>query len=220
MKLYRAHVAAVISAAAAAAASVAQAGPATLVDHQTYTTDTTTGLDWLDLTETNGLSYDTVVSRLGAGQQFAGWRFASKAEVISFWINAGGIAPFSGAAQGETDWVGQLQGLWGKTYPFVYTVQGYTVQGTIAMTSDQSATCASCNLTVYLLNNIDASDSSVGDFAEAQQLNEAYRDQGQVPIGHALVRESATSIPEPTTFALVGAALFGVAATRRRRAAN
>jgi len=184
--------------------ALSNAANAELIDHDTFTTDSITKLDWLDLTTTRGQSFDEVTSQIGPGQLYEGWRHAYRIEVMQFWTNAGGLGPFTGMAQGNENWVGALQSLWGKTYPFVYTVNGYTVQGTIAMTSEVSATCATCNLTVYLLDNIDRSSSSLGDYAEAIQLNEAYRWQGQTPIGHALVRDSVTAVPEPGTNILLG----------------
>jgi hypothetical protein len=190
---------------------------AALIDHGSYTTDPISGLDWLDLTATRGLSYDDVSAQMGAGQQFEGWRFANRAVVNQFWINAGGTGPFTGLASGATNWVGQLQSLWGKTYPFVYTVNGYNVQGSIAMTHDPSPTCMTCNLTVYLLDNIDVSDSSLGDYAEIIQLNEAYRWQGQIPIGHALMRDTAAPIPEPATLPMFAVGLAAAIAFARRR---
>ena len=188
---------------------------AALLDNGSYTTDSNTNLDWLGLTETRGLSFDEVQAQMSSGQKYEGWRFASRTDVIQFWSDAGGSGPFTGASSGESNWVGSLQSLWGKTYPFVYIVNGYTVQGTIAMTSDVSNSCHSCNLTVYLLDNIDLSDSSIGDYAEAVQLNEAYRSQGQVPIGHALVR-AATPVPEPATFSMYAFGIFALASIARR----
>lgn len=192
---------------------------AALVDHGTFTSDTLSGLDWLDLTITRGQSYDDVTGQMGAGQAYEGWRYASRDEVREFWADAGGLGPFTGNASGATNWVGQLQALWGKTYPFTYAVNGNTVQGTIAMTGDASLACATCNLTVYLLDNIDLSDSSIGDFAEAEQLNEAYRWQGQIPIGHALVRATTPvlAVPEPATLALLGIGVAGLVISRRER---
>lgn len=52
-----------------------------LVDLGTITRDTDTGLDWLDLTETVGRSYDDVSSSFGLGQEFYGWRYATNTEV-------------------------------------------------------------------------------------------------------------------------------------------
>ena len=53
------------------------------------TRDTNSGLDWLDLTETNSMSYDTVSAQLGTGGQFEGWRYATSAEVVTLWSNFG-----------------------------------------------------------------------------------------------------------------------------------
>lgn len=52
---------------------------AALIDNGSYTTDTATGLEWLDLTTTNDQSLDEVTSRLGTGD-LVGWRFATRTE--------------------------------------------------------------------------------------------------------------------------------------------
>ncbi len=51
------------------------------------TRDTSTGLDWLKLTETNDLSYNYVSSQLGPGGAFAGMRYATSQEVIDLYLN-------------------------------------------------------------------------------------------------------------------------------------
>lgn len=53
------------------------------------THDTVSGLDWLDLTETNGLSYDFVSRQLVTSGQFDGWRYATNTEVVALWNNFG-----------------------------------------------------------------------------------------------------------------------------------
>jgi len=53
------------------------------------THDTVSGLDWLDLTETNNLSYNAVVSELGSGGDYEGFRVATSAEVVALWANFG-----------------------------------------------------------------------------------------------------------------------------------
>jgi len=53
------------------------------------TLDTDTGLEWLDLTESQGLSYNEVVAGMGAGGTYEGWRYASVAEVYGPLTNAG-----------------------------------------------------------------------------------------------------------------------------------
>ena len=53
---------------------------AALIDHQTYTTDTNSNLDWLDVTETAGNSYNAMLNGAG-GWLSSGWRFATRAEL-------------------------------------------------------------------------------------------------------------------------------------------
>ena len=49
---------------------------ALIIDHGTYTTDTTTGLDWLDVTASLGRTFNDVNSQFGVGGDFEGWGFA------------------------------------------------------------------------------------------------------------------------------------------------
>lgn len=62
---------------------------AAIVDLGQITRDTNTGMDWLDLTKTNGRSYNDVASKLGAGQELSGWRYATLEEVRQLWITFG-----------------------------------------------------------------------------------------------------------------------------------
>lgn len=50
-----------------------QSAAAVLIDNGNYFTDTNTGLDWLNLTETVSRSYNDVYSNLGSGGDFQGW---------------------------------------------------------------------------------------------------------------------------------------------------
>ncbi len=53
--------------------------------------DTNTNLEWLNLTQSNGLSYSYVTSQFGSGGQFEGMRYASNNEVITLWASYFGI---------------------------------------------------------------------------------------------------------------------------------
>ena len=68
----------------------------------TLTLDEETGLQWLDLTETDNLSYDFVVSQLGLGGQFEGFRYATTAEVSTLYDHAGLVQGFN-IAEGVND---------------------------------------------------------------------------------------------------------------------
>ncbi len=78
------------------------------------------GLSWLDLTESNGLSFNQVTSMMGTGQQFEGLRYATGAEVVALFnelglptINTGGVGP--GPADFQTG-LAAFVSLFGNTY--------------------------------------------------------------------------------------------------------
>jgi hypothetical protein len=58
-------------------------GPATI------TRDTSSGLDWLDLTVTTNRSFNDISAQLGVGGQFEGFRYATTAEISAMWTSAG-----------------------------------------------------------------------------------------------------------------------------------
>ncbi len=62
---------------------------AALIDQGATTLDTGTGLVWLDITSTMNRSYNDVSSKFGLGQEFEGYRYATVAEEVQFWNNAG-----------------------------------------------------------------------------------------------------------------------------------
>jgi FIMAH domain-containing protein len=82
------------------------------VDSLTFDSDT--NLAWLDLTHTVGRSYDDVASKLGAGQEFEGFRYATENEVLSFFLNAG-IPQVPGSATPNIAPITDLQMLIGTT---------------------------------------------------------------------------------------------------------
>lgn len=53
------------------------------------TTDTASGLSWLDITETAGMSRDDVLAATATGGQFTGFRYATADEVIGLWSQYG-----------------------------------------------------------------------------------------------------------------------------------
>jgi hypothetical protein len=53
------------------------------IDNGNYTTDTISGLDWLDIHETTGRSYQYVTSRLSTGGAYEGWRYATSTEFLA-----------------------------------------------------------------------------------------------------------------------------------------
>lgn len=62
---------------------------AAILDLGNITRDTSTGLEWLDLTETVGRSHIDISQNLLPGEEFAGWRYATESEVQVLWQNFG-----------------------------------------------------------------------------------------------------------------------------------
>lgn len=83
------------------------------------TRDNATGLEWLDLTFSTNRSFDDITgvngpSQLAAGGDFAGWRYATVAEVTSLFLDAG-IPDVPGFSPANRDPVLDLMALVGIT---------------------------------------------------------------------------------------------------------
>ena len=88
------------------------------------TLDTATGLQWLDVTVTQGLAWDVVTSELEVGGRFAGFRRPTEAEIATFWADAGipNVATDGSfnATVANFEPVKSLQQLWGNTGQFPF----------------------------------------------------------------------------------------------------
>lgn len=195
---------------------------AALMDMGNFTRDTSSGLDWLDLTESNGLSYNAVKAEMYQGAagnpggcspfgcfpgtpaepngQFYGWRYASRDEVRGLYTSAG--VPL-GNNVGAVGNVANLVDLLGDTIPGGF-------DGFFGMTSDY-----------FLLNNnriflwagtfeffgtrawSNANGLFVGD------------DLAHINRGSFLVRTS--EVPVPAAAWLFVSALLGLAGIKRSR---
>ena len=179
---------------------------ALLIDNGTFTTDDSTELDWLDLTETAGMSYDDVSSQLGSGGLFYGWRYATQYEVSTLFDSVGGngIYSVSGNSHQENNIITQLLELWGSTNgqsDSIFITDGFIAPGFINMgRANGIAYNFSPHLNNMLLTSIGPIPVSAGDLG----------------IGSALVRD-AVSVPEPSTFLLLGAGLIGIISAVKRK---
>jgi hypothetical protein len=180
----------------------AHAAIADFTDNGTYTTDTLSGLDWLDATESTNRSYDDISGQLMGGD-FDGWRYASAVEVNTFWDNAGGTAPYEGSAA-SAYWISDLQALWGVTST---DTSGGTITSVLTSTTTVSNTHQVS--TMFLI----ATDPPAGS---ATLVDVSWFDSAPVEVfGSALVRPS--SVPVPAAIWLFGAALIGLVGFRKRK---
>ncbi|GFO53512.1 hypothetical protein GMSM_05190 [Geomonas sp. Red276] len=54
-----------------------------------FTVDTSTGLEWLDLSQTFGQSMDSILAASGVGERYQGLRYATADELRTFYTDAG-----------------------------------------------------------------------------------------------------------------------------------
>lgn len=73
-----------------------------IIDLGNITRDTATGLDWLDLTETRGISYNQVAAQFVTGGSLEGWRYATPMEFEELITNFGYSPVFGGCGYGLT----------------------------------------------------------------------------------------------------------------------
>ncbi len=103
----------------------------------TLTRDTDSGLEWLDVTLTRGLSYNQVIAKLGSGGEFEGFRYALTAELDQLISNFGitsvntncdfGVTHCNNADASSSDAVERMIELLGDTHDAYYDSVAYPI---------------------------------------------------------------------------------------------
>ena len=175
--------------------SIVPASHAALVDNGTYTTDTVTNLDWLDLTETNYFPYGVVSSQLGSGGLWDGWRYATNAEAtnlfqtLGFTIAGTNGAPIGSAPAGFSSALSLFVNLFGNTLGEADNVGTYfgafgvTAQGTDPGDHQSMGAYTYGFGTGFILATAPCCDQSDS--------------LGTIYTGHYLVRDSVAPVPLP-----------------------
>lgn len=204
---------------ALATAIFSNTASAVLIDNGTFVTDTDTGLDWLDLTQTVNTDYSVVSSEMTAGGQFEGWSLASRDQVISFLGNAGGNGIYDGtndthdttSAHYDSGWltgnngvVSPLLDMWGN---FSTDPQNHSAH----FIFDEQNTFG--HYTMGLL--FDTTKSSWGLTSDLMEIVTTWSGVASNQVGAALVRTSP--VPLPAAVWLLGAGLLGLMGVARRR---
>lgn len=189
-----------------------------------------TGIEWLNVTHTMGMSIDEVTGEMNG--QFSGWRLPSIAEINEMYSDFFNI--HGQLSDTAVNYVGvpeavasQYISLFGETYSsgdhysivnHLGSVEGYTYQSYVRYGGSDilygnreygSNTAGSAyNVGVFLVSDGGTTLSSQND-PSLNQNNPNYAEAGAGP--------GATSVPEPTSLAILGAGLMGFAFSRRKK---
>ena len=188
--------------------NVANAG---LIKNGNIITDTDTGLDWYALTATTGNSYNTMSSLLSDSNSiYFGYEYASFQQLESLWQNAGyitAIAPLVSIGNNTTTnatdilALNNLMGLFGQT----------------------GTNCCARSSGIY--NAISGNSRLIWDWLpDAGGSGITYTGITTSPsaitwaprndIGHWLIKETPTDVPEPSTLAIFALGIIGLASRR------
>ena len=179
------------------------------------TNDTVTGLNWLDLTETNGLSYNYVSSQLGAGGDYEGFRYATNDEVVGLWTNFWYNLSYNTPEQITNG--GSPEGLINATNLLGNTVNEFNSDyqhGVVGFTSDTLIAGSHTRLGVYQLgsymyiNDVVDGLQYADDTAYLYNASYLVEDESYVP----------STVPVPAAAWLFGSALLGFFGFSRRKA--
>lgn len=182
--------------------------------------DTETGLQWLDISVTTGMSYSEVSSLMSSGAAFDGFRYASQAEVMNFMD-----ANMTGATRSEQaaslyEILSILDGNNASACTGLYSRCTNAIQGLVSdsppLYGSEERHYVGSYWTIYYEPGTtyptEAWDYSVDFLAQVEQ----YESVSQDFIGSYLV--STTSVPEPSALVLLVLGLAGMSLVQRKTA--
>jgi len=179
---------------------------AALVANGDFTSDTDTGLDWLDHSVTAGLSFNQVTAELGAVGLFEGWQVATLDQAHTYLINAGWVGPFDSNNTSNVNFVSNFEIL--TTDSFTddpldglgmnrYTFDPLGDLGDSSFVDDPASDIGGNRITTYSFTT--PIDPSIADPSTSTFL----------------VR--ATVVPVPASFWLFASGLVGILGLMKRR---
>jgi len=183
------------------------------------TYDTSTELEWLDLSQTAGWTTNNLVGEFGAGGAFEGWRYATIFE-WQHMIQEGGLQP--GGIHDPSDPSLTYTAADIQAMLYLLGAPGYSGE-TVGFVSAGSVGTTwteyfGISGPVYASWNMspDLTFGPGGAFYVGS-YDENWDPAVANPYGHYIVR---TSVPEPASITLFGLSLAGLGILRRRKVSN
>jgi len=194
--------------------------------------DQTTGFEWMDFGVNNNDSYNTVISQLGAGGTYEGWRLASQDEVYDLWTNA-----FTGLGADSERNAGNL---YGRNQVFdqdsadntvldsIFSMMGYnrlsyTYGASFLPVFESFGLFAVSDTNSYGYLSLKDQDYSRGSWSDSVIIGigngTALFDIAQERTSTMLIRDSGplTSVPEPSSIAIMSLSLLGLIRFRSKK---
>lgn len=179
------------------------------------TRDTRTGLEWLDISVTQGLYLnEEVIPGLAAGQVFDGWRYATENELSEFFDSFGGNSNFYDGLSTENNGLfDRLAPYWNDAWCLnigCETGDGWTSVIIADLAPDGSPWVAA------IVDDINTDIFLSSDYVNLRNYSLDGWLDGELATGSALVRD-ISSVPVPATFWLFGSGIIGLLSLSRRR---
>ncbi|VAW50964.1 hypothetical protein MNBD_GAMMA05-2541 [hydrothermal vent metagenome] len=183
-------------------------------DDNLITQDTSTGLEWLDLTATSSRSYNDVSAKLGSGDEFDGWRYATEADVVGFFDSFGGDSNFyNGFSTQNNGLFDVIAPFWGDLYCKANTCAPGDGRSLFITGEAVNATTVSFGHIYDLSSNANTVTKDLIIITLSPPVD---RFNGNASIGSALVRDIGV-VPVPSAVWLFGSGLLGLFGVARRK---
>jgi hypothetical protein len=185
------------------------------VDDNLITIDTSSGLEWLDITATTSRSYNDINSKLGPGQEFDGWRYASSLEISGFWDAFGGDnSHYDGWSIENNGLFDAIAPYWGDAY---CQEMGCSPGEGYLFAIHAEVRSESAQFRSKIFDDINDPDNTITQ--DYFKLINGWSDveESSFLIGHALVRVTDFVVPVPAAMWLFGSGLIGLIGVARRK---
>ncbi len=189
---------------------------AIFTDNTTYLSDSVSGLDWLDVTATQGLSFNTVSAEFGVGGLYEGWRYATSLEfdnLVTNWTgttSSGNLYAYRYFSE-ASDTIDNLIATLGNTNTANTSNDPSLTNYSYGLTADAAT---GGKATLAILTDYDERTQQLQDYANARYFS-ALPDEAKPNFGPFLVRQ--TSVPEGTSIILFTIGLLGLFGVARRK---